>query len=427
MEYLAPRYTQLIGSGGATSSSSSSPDGDDDPTRHAVIVGSTVLFTLAVFVAESYLSLRQRSTYRRTEFPLELEEAVGSIDAEEEERRGRGRGRTGIGDDDAKKKAGGGEAATSTTEALDRSAPLLPQLRSKFSAAQSYGLDRVDFSLVSSAYSAVEGVSFVLLGFMPYAWDASCRLGRAYYANLDETIDEIGISLIFLAITTIVGTITSLPFEAYSTFAIERRHGFNKTTVGLFVSDKVKGLALGAVLGMPFVALLLRIIKWGGERFYLYVWGFTFAFSLFMMTLYPVVIMPMFNTYEPLPPGELKDGIYELAGRLDFPLTRLFVMDGSKRSSHSNAFMFGFFRNKRIVLFDTLVRQVRDDEILAILGHELGESLVFYRDEGGGRMGRRGGRTTTHARTNGERVSVPFLLRGDEVILSPSDRWMQNA
>ena len=111
----------------------------------------------------------------------------------------------------------------------------------------------------------------------------------------------------------------------------------------------------------------------GGEQFYLYVWAFTFLFSLFMMTVYPVVIMPMFNKYEPLPAGSLKDQIFALAGQLEFPLTKLFVMDGSKRSSHSNAFMFGFFKNKRIVLFDTLMEQVHDDEILAILGHELGE------------------------------------------------------
>jgi len=97
-----------------------------------------------------------------------------------------------------------------------------------------------------------------------------------------------------------------------------------------------------------------------------------FVFSIFMMTIYPVVIMPMFNKYEPLKDGELKTSIYALADRIKYPLNKLFVMDGSKRSSHSNAFMFGFGKNKRIVLFDTLLTQVSDDEILAILGHELG-------------------------------------------------------
>ena len=397
MEYLTPRYTQLLGSSSGVVSSSPPPD-DDTKLRH-VIVGSTILFTLFVFALESYLSLRQRSTYRKTKFPRELEAAVGNIDAEEEERRRKGGGREkeeddDDDDDDAKKVTNGEEKEEEEGEKkkeeeeggglLDRSAPLLPQLRSKFAAAQSYGLDKVDFSLVSSAYSAFEGASFVLLGFLPYAWDASCRIvGRGGYPKYDDesSNDEVKISLIFLGLTTIVGTLTSVPFELYSTFAIERKHGFNKTTLGLYASDKIKGLALTAILGGPFVALLLRIIRWGGDNFYLYVWGFTFAFSLFMMTLYPVVIMPMFNTYEPLPPGELKDRIYALAGRLDYPLAKLFVMDGSKRSSHSNAFMFGFFKNKRIVLFDTLMKQVRDDEILAILGHELGECFIFKKEK----------------------------------------------
>lgn len=209
--------------------------------------------------------------------------------------------------------------------------------------------------------------------------------------------------------------VTSLPFELYSTFQIEKKHGFNKTTLKLFISDKLKSLVLTFLIGGPFVALLLYIIKKGGEYFYLYVWAFMFVFSVFMMTIVPVVIMPLFNKYEPLEDGPLKTSIYELAGELKFPLTKLFVMDGSKRSSHSNAFMFGFGNNKRIVvsftrtptintfnalcycflfthaclpiclccfyphnhyfkiqLFDTLITQVSSAEILAILGHELG-------------------------------------------------------
>ena len=174
-------------------------------------------------------------------------------------------------------------------------------------------------------------------------------------------------------LTTVIGIVTHLPFELYSTFEIERKHGFNKQTIGLFVTDKIKGLGLMAVIGGPVTATLLKIIKMGGERFYLYVWGFMFVFSVIMMTIVPVFIMPLFNKYEPLPDGSLKDQIFQLAGRLEFPLTKLFVVDGSKRSSHSNAYMFGFRKNKRIVLFDTLLDQVHDDEILAILGHELGE------------------------------------------------------
>jgi STE24 endopeptidase len=134
----------------------------------------------------------------------------------------------------------------------------------------------------------------------------------------------------------------------YSTFLIEKKHGFNKQTPGLFFTDKLKSLALTFVIGGPFVALLLQIIKMGGDYFYVYVWAFMFVFSVFMMTIVPVFIMPLFNKYEPLKDGDLKKEIYALADRLKYPLTKLFVMDGSKRSSHSNAFMFGFGNNKRI-------------------------------------------------------------------------------
>lgn len=130
-------------------------------------------------------------------------------------------------------------------------------------------------------------------------------------------------------------------------------------SLGLFVTDKIKSLVLTCVIGGPFVALLLYIIKKGGDYFYVYVWFFLFCFSVFMMTIVPVVIMPLFNKYEPLEDGELKKQIYALAESLKYPLTKLFVMDGSKRSSHSNAFMFGFGNNKRIVLFDTLMVRER--------------------------------------------------------------------
>jgi len=360
---LTPSYTQLTAKG-----SSAGGGGDGLFTTYAVL--ATILFTLVVFVFETYLTLRQKSTYHKTEFPQELETTVGNIDAE----RANGLKKGEIKDDDKKEEEpkveddGDGEKAKAK---VDRNAPLLPQLQSKFLASQSYGLDKVYFSLFSSTYGIIEGIAFLLLGFMPWIWDCSCDFGSSHF-GWTESVDEIKISLVFLLFTTIIGTVTALPFELYSTFQIEKKHGFNKQTIGLFVTDKIKSLALTAVFGGPFTALLIKIIKMGGDSFALYVWAFTFVFSVIMMTLVPVVIMPLFNKYEKLPEGSLKDQIYALAGRLDFPLTKLFMMDGSKRSSHSNAFMFGFFKNKRIVIFDTLLEQVHDDEVLAILGHELG-------------------------------------------------------
>eukprot|EP00984_Skeletonema_dohrnii_P013602 scaffold5634_cov116-Skeletonema_dohrnii-CCMP3373.AAC.4 len=337
---LTPQYTQT---GGTTKAATSSLFGD-------YAIAATILFTLVVFLFEAYLNFRQRKSYHKTDFPRELETTVGNIDRETKSAAASAdkTEESSKNDDDKKDK-------------VDRNAPILPQLKSKFSHAQSYGLDKINFSIFSSTYAVTEEVAFLLYGFYPYVWDKACAVGSKY--GWTETEHEIKITLLFLGIVTIVGTITSLPFELYSTFEIEKKHGFNKQTLGLFFTDKLKGLVLSAVFGGPFVALLLKIIFMGGDKFYLYVWAFTFVFSVIMMTLVPVVIMPLFNKYEKLPDGPLKDSIYELAGKLSFPLTKLFVMDGSKRSSHSN---------KRIVLFDTLMTQVSNDEILAILGHELG-------------------------------------------------------
>jgi STE24 endopeptidase len=308
----------------------------DNTTLASYAIAATLAFTLLVYLFESYLDLRQRSSYFQTTFPKELESTVSSIDAEIKPN-GTDASNTEKEEDEV--------TGEETKKQVDKSQPLLPQLQSKFSSAQSYGLDKITFSIVSSAYSLLEEIVYLLYGFYPYTWDKACQFGQRWGWN--EAENEIKITLLFLGILTVVGTITSTPFELYSTFRIEKKHGFNKQTVGLFFSDKVKGLALTAVIGGPFVALLLKIIQWGGPNFYIYVWAFMFVFSVIMMTIYPVLIMPLFNKYEPLPEGELKRQIYELAGRLAFPLTKLFVMDGSKRSSHSNAFMFGFFKNKR--------------------------------------------------------------------------------
>lgn len=273
-------------------------------------LAATIAFTVAVYSLEGTLDARQKVAYQATEFPAELAKTVSEIDA--------------------------AKAAGKKEE--DKAEPLLPQLQEKFVKAQAYGLDKINFGMIAGTYDTVESVFFLLLGFLPWAWDLAGQWG-GQFMEWNETDNEIYISLIFLAIVTVVGTITSLPFELYSTFQIERKHGFNKQTMGLFFTDKIKTLLLTFVIGGPFVSLLLYIIKAGGEYFYLYVWAFMFVFSVFMMTIVPVFIMPLFNEYKPLEDGSLKTRIYELADSLKYPLTKLFVMDGSKRSSHSNAFV----------------------------------------------------------------------------------------
>lgn len=183
---------------------------------------------------------------------------------------------------------------------------------------------------------------------------------------------QIYVSLVFMGLNTLFDTATSIPWSLYSTFVVEARHGFNKTTLATFVKDTLMSLALTSVIGAPVLVVLLKLIKWGGEYFYIYVWMFMFAFSLFFLTIFPVFIQPLFNKFTPLEEGPLRDRIYALADKCKFPLTKLFVIDGSKRSSHSNAYMYGFFKNKRIVIFDTLIKQMTAEEVEAVLGHEIG-------------------------------------------------------
>lgn len=365
---LTPLYTQ------SGSANAGAGDEETSPLLQYSLIG-TIMFTLVVALWEGYLDFRQKKSYQKTKFPEQLEVTVSSIDAEREREKKENGDNDKKEEDkkekDEKKKEEDNEDEASKKDKVDQNAPLLPQLQSKFTKAQSYGLDKINFGMITSTFDTTTSVIFLIVGLLPWSWDYAVKLGGEYL-QWTETENEIKITLIFLAIETIFGTIVSLPFEIYSTFYIEKKHGFNKQTPSLFVTDKIKSLILTFLIGGPFIALLLNIIKWGGDYFYLYVWAFMFSFSVFMMTIVPIVIMPMFNKYEPLPDGKLRTAINDLAGKLNFPLTKLFVMDGSKRSSHSNAFMFGWMKNKRIVLFDTLLEQVHDDEILAILGHELG-------------------------------------------------------
>lgn len=336
----SPRYSQT----------GESMSADDQSSMGYWALAATIAFTIVVFSFEGNLDARQKDAYLLTSFPKQLEQTVSKIDEE---------------------RATAKKQAKKEDEDDDATKPLLPQMRSKFQNAQSYGLDKINFGMISSSFDTLQAVLMLIYGFLPYIWDLSVSIGTERF-GWTENDNEIKISLIFLLLTTLLGTVTSLPFELYSTFQIEKKHGFNKMTLGLFFTDKLKSTVLTFLIGGPFVSLLLYIIKIGGPYFYIYVWGFMFVFSVFMMTIVPVFIMPLFNKYEPLEDSDLKRSIYALADKLKYPLTKLFVMDGSKRSSHSNAFMFGFGNNKRIVLFDTLLTQVRDEEILAILGHELG-------------------------------------------------------
>ncbi|KAF8950141.1 hypothetical protein BGZ52_003537 [Haplosporangium bisporale] len=240
----------------------------------------------------------------------------------------------------------------------------------EFQKAQAYGRDKATFGFVSNLVDQIQSALMLVLDFLPWLWGVS---GRVMFAATGFGSDyEITQSIIFFAMFSVISTILSLPSSLYSTFVIEERHGFNKQTLKLFFSDLIKGYLLGGAIGMPVLAGFLKIIKISGENFYFYIWLFMVAFQLLMVSIYPTFIQPLFNTVEPLAEGELRTMIEALANRIHFPLTKLFVIDGSKRSGHSNAYFYGFFKNKRIVLFDTLLEHSNNDEICAVLAHELG-------------------------------------------------------
>ena len=185
-----------------------------------------------------------------------------------------------------------------------------------------------------------------------------------------------GVAL-FVAVLAISGAV-GLPSTLYSTFVIEARFGFNRMPLGLFILDQIKGIVVGLVLGIPLLALVLWLFVAAGSQWWLWTWLVWSGFSLAMMWLFPTVIAPVFNRFEPLQDGELKQRIDALLARCGFRSSGVFVIDGSKRSSHGNAYFTGFGAAKRIVFYDTLIRQLDPDEIEAVLAHELGHFRLHH-------------------------------------------------
>ncbi|XP_058737395.1 CAAX prenyl protease 1 homolog [Vicia villosa] len=240
----------------------------------------------------------------------------------------------------------------------------------KFEKSRAYSLDKSRFHFVHSFVTIVTDSTILYFKVLPWLWKKSGDF--VTLTGLDAE-NEILHTLGFLAGLMIWSQITDLPFSLYKTFVIEARHGFNKQTPWLFFRDMIKGIFLSIIIGPPIVAAIIVIVQKGGPYLAIYLWAFMFVLSLVMLTIYPIIIAPLFNKFTPLPDGPLREKIEKLASSLKFPLKKLFVVDGSTRSSHSNAYMYGFFKNKRIVLYDTLVQQCKDDEeIVAVIAHELG-------------------------------------------------------
>ncbi len=190
------------------------------------------------------------------------------------------------------------------------------------------------------------------------------------------TLDWLGVGMtqqIMLVVSfSLIGGLIGLPLSLFQTFGIEQRFGFNNTTPKLWVSDMLKGLLVGMVLGLPILWLVLWLMQAGGTLWWLYTWAALVAYQLFVMWIAPNVIMPLFNKFTPLEDATLKDRVTALMTRSGFTAKGFFVMDGSRRSAHSNAFFTGFGAAKRVVFFDTLLAKLNGDEMEAVLAHELG-------------------------------------------------------
>jgi len=334
-------------------------------TIFAVIIA----FSWLLFIWENYLSIRQRNVTKKT---IEAPNYILSVMSQEE-----------------------------------------------FTKARLYSLDKNAFGIVSGLYSICTFTLILYYGLFAWLWQVSqthlLYLNDWTLNNLNYSLEftkesEIWCSMLYVVYISLYSFVDSFPWSLFRNFVIEERYGFNKQTLGFFIKDKIKSLVVGLFIGLPITAGLLTIMKLGGDYFYLYAYVFTLIISLSMMFIYPEYIAPLFDRYESFPEGELRSKIEALAAEISFPLKKLLVVEGSKRSAHSNAYFFGFGGNKRIVLFDTLIKGFKmpnksssepkleeehtsdstseddksqmdettkrgcadDDEILAVLAHELG-------------------------------------------------------
>lgn len=231
--------------------------------------------------------------------------------------------------------------------------------------AADYTVVKGRFGLLSMAFGAAVLLGWTLLGGL----DALNALLRD---AVQPAFGDLAYQLSLLAAFALISGAIDLPFEAYSTFRIEQRFGFNRTTPRLFVTDLVKGAAVGAAIGLPLAALVLWIMGATGGLWWLWAWGAWVVFNLIIMVVYPTVIAPIFNKFEPLADATLAARVRALMQRCGFAAKGLFVMDGSRRSAHGNAYFTGLGAAKRVVFYDTLLAKLNPGEVEAVLAHELG-------------------------------------------------------
>ncbi|TRO66893.1 M48 family metallopeptidase [Christiangramia sabulilitoris] len=234
--------------------------------------------------------------------------------------------------------------------------------KEEYEKSQRYKKERFRFGLISSTFSVLLTLAFIFFE------------GFAYVDTIARNISDnpVWIALIFFGIIMLGSDILTTPFSWYSTFVIEEKYGFNKTTKKTFILDKLKGLAMTAVIGGGILALIVWFYQIAGDNFWWYAWILIAVFIVFMNMFYAKLIVPLFNKQTPLEKGSLRTKIEQYAQKVGFKLDNIFVIDGSKRSTKANAYFSGFGSEKRITLYDTLINDLEEDEIVAVLAHEVG-------------------------------------------------------
>ena len=232
----------------------------------------------------------------------------------------------------------------------------------EYQKSRAYKKTRYRFRLITSTFSLLLTLGFLIFGGFEWV-DGLVR---------DITDNPIPMALLFFGIIMIGSDILTLPFSYYSTFKIEEKFGFNKATPRLFIVDKLKGWMMSGIIGGGILTAVIWFYQWTGDNFWIYTWAIVAIFSLFMNLFYSRLIVPLFNKQTPLKAGSLKDKIENYAKGVGFELKNIFIIDGSKRSTKANAYFSGFGKQKRITLYDTLINDLEEDEIVAVLAHEVG-------------------------------------------------------
>ena len=229
-----------------------------------------------------------------------------------------------------------------------------------------YTLAKGRFQRWAGIYGELVTLVVLFSGLLPFLDSLAHRLSGGFPGGPKIR------GILFCLSAGLIYSLLTIPADLYSTFVIEERFGFNKTTPGLYLADKLKGVFLGLIIGAPFLLGVLWLMASAGAFWWFWAFLFVFAFQVLMIVLYPALIAPLFNRFEPLKEGELRERILDLADRVGFKTGGIYTMDGSKRSTHSNAYFTGIGKTKRIVVFDTLVDQMPIGQGLAVLAHEIG-------------------------------------------------------